>query len=115
MQPFRATDGDPDFLWLSTALELDSKRPGARSRIVLHRHDGSALGSNAAHALLCKHPHRAWLYVDDLLAFLRKTDAAEAAALTNSIALLSTLHAPISWEKGTIFFSSRLVWVEFVY
>ena len=49
------------------------------------------------HALLCNHPHRAWLYVDDLLALLRKGESAEAAALI--VAMLAALHAPISWKK----------------
>ena len=58
------------------------------------------------HALLCNHPHRAWLYVDDLLALLRKGESTEAAALV--VALLAALHAPISWKKAQ--FSTNVTW-----
>ena len=65
-----------------------------------------ALILRCIHALLCNHPHRAWLYVDDLLALLRKTESAEAAALI--VALLAALHAPISWRKAQ--FSTKVTW-----
>ena len=65
-----------------------------------------ALILRCIHALLCNHPHRAWLYVDDLLALLRKGESAEAAALV--VALLAALHAPISWKKAQ--FSTSVTW-----
>ena len=52
------------------------------------------------HALLSKHSHRAWLYVDDLLAMLARSSWEDQAVLI--VFLLSALHAPISWRKAQL-------------
>ena len=49
------------------------------------------------HASLAQHPHRAWLYVDDLLAALLRTSAHESLLIL--VLLLSSLGAPISAGK----------------
>ena len=58
------------------------------------------------HALLGKYPHKAWLYVDDLLCMLRTAQSEQCAALI--VALLAALHAPISWKKAQ--FSTSVTW-----
>ena len=63
------------------------------------------------HALLCNHAHRTWLYVDDLLALLRTVDKDIGAALI--VALLSALHAPISWKKAQ--FSQSVTWCGWLF
>ena len=50
-----------------------------------------------AHHALALAPHKAWLYVDDLLAALLKAHAPEL--LFALIATISCLGAPISWKK----------------
>ena len=52
------------------------------------------------HALLCDHPHKAWLYVDDILALFRKGHMHQPVGLV--IALLAALQAPISWKKAQL-------------
>ena len=63
------------------------------------------------HALLCNHAHRAWLYVDDLLALLRTVDKDIGSALI--AAWLSALHAPISWKKAQ--FSQTVTWCGWLF
>ncbi|OLP75956.1 hypothetical protein AK812_SmicGene44177 [Symbiodinium microadriaticum] len=58
------------------------------------------------HALLGRYPHKAWLYVDDLLCMLRTAQSEQCAALI--VALLAALHAPISWKKAQ--FSTSVTW-----
>ena len=58
------------------------------------------------HASLAQHPHRAWLYVDDLLAALLRTSAHESLLIL--VLLLSSLGAPISWKKAYV--GDSLVW-----
>ena len=58
------------------------------------------------HALLCKHQHRAWLYVNDLLLLLRMQEVEVGAALT--VALLGAINAPINWKKAQ--FAQQVVW-----
>ncbi|CAE7730100.1 unnamed protein product, partial [Symbiodinium sp. KB8] len=60
------------------------------------------------HALLGRYPHKAWLYVDDLLCVLRTAQSEQGAALI--IALLAALHAPISWKKAQ--FSTSVTWEQ---
>ena len=52
------------------------------------------------HALLGKHSHRAWIYVDDLLALLARTAFVEQLALM--VCFLTAIHAPISWKKAQL-------------
>ena len=52
------------------------------------------------HALLSKHSHKAWLYVDDLLAMLARSSWEDQVVFI--ICLLSALHAPISWRKAQL-------------
>ena len=59
-----------------------------------------------AHHMLSSQPHRAWLYVDDLLAALLRASAHEALFLL--IALLSCVGAPISWKKAYV--GDDLIW-----
>ena len=63
------------------------------------------------HALLGRYPHKAWLYVDDLLCMLRTAQSEQGAALI--IALLAALHAPISWKKAQ--FSTSVTWCGWVF
>ena len=58
------------------------------------------------HALLGRYPHKAWLYVDDLLCMLRTAQSEQCAALI--VALLAALRAPISWKKAQ--FSTSVTW-----
>ena len=58
------------------------------------------------HASLAQHPHRAWLYVDDLLAALLRTSAHESLLIL--VLLLSCLGAPISWKKASV--GDSLIW-----
>ena len=58
------------------------------------------------HHMLASQPHRAWLYVDDLLAALLRASAPDALFLL--VALLSCLGAPISWKKACI--GDSLIW-----
>ena len=63
------------------------------------------------HALLGRYPHKAWLYVDDLLCMLRAAQSEQGAALI--VALLAALHAPISWKKAQ--FSTSVTWCGWVF
>ena len=58
------------------------------------------------HASLAQYPHRAWLYVDDLLAALIRTSAHESLLIV--VLILSSLGAPISWKKASV--GDSLVW-----
>ena len=58
------------------------------------------------HASLAHYPHRAWLYVDDLLAALLRTSAHESLLIM--VLLLSCLGAPISWKKASV--GDSLIW-----
>ena len=58
------------------------------------------------HASLAPYPHRAWLYVDDLLAALLRTSAHESLLIM--VLLLSCLGAPISWKKASV--GDSLIW-----
>ena len=51
-------------------------------------------------ALLSMHSHKAWLYVDALLAMLARSSWEEQVILITC--LLSALHAPISWHKAQL-------------
>ena len=78
---------------------------GARFSAYWWQRTGSLM-LRCLHALLCKHQHRAWLYVDDLLLLLRTAEAEAGAALT--VALLGALNAPISWKKAQ--FAQQVIW-----
>ena len=52
------------------------------------------------HALLQDRPHRAWIYVDDLLSLLWHAQAHEQACLI--ILLLASINAPMSWKKAQL-------------
>ena len=52
------------------------------------------------HALLHDRPHRAWIYVDDLLSLLWHAQAHEQACLI--ILLLASINAPMSWKKAQL-------------
>ena len=78
---------------------------GARFSAYWWQRTGSLI-LRCLHALLCKHQHRAWLYVDDLLLLLRLQEVEVGAALT--VALLGALNAPISWKKAQ--FAQQVVW-----
>ena len=52
------------------------------------------------HAFLADRPHRAWLYVDDLLATLLRASAHESLLIL--VLMLTCLGAPISWKKASI-------------
>ena len=56
-----------------------------------------ALLTRITHSIRADAPHRAWLYVDDLLLLLQTAQHAEQAALV--IAWLAAIEAPISWRK----------------
>ena len=58
------------------------------------------------HHALAHEPHKAWLYVDDLLLCLLRHKAPEQLALT--VAFLTVIGAPISWKKAA--FGDQLVW-----
>ena len=58
------------------------------------------------HASLAQYPHRAWLYVDDLLAALLRTSAHDSLLII--VLLLSCLGAPISWKKASV--GDSLIW-----
>ena len=58
------------------------------------------------HASLAPYPHRAWLYVDDLLAALLRASAHESLLII--VLLLSCLGAPISWKKAYV--GDSLIW-----
>ena len=49
------------------------------------------------HGVLSAHPHKAWLFVDDLLAALHRPDAHQQLALI--VILFAAIRAPISWKK----------------
>ena len=59
-----------------------------------------------AHHLLAQQPHRAWLYVDDLLAALLRSSGDLQLALL--VVLLVCLKSPISWKKAAL--GDSLVW-----
>ena len=58
------------------------------------------------HGILGLHPHRAWLFVDDLLAALRRSDAHAQLALM--VMFFAAISAPISWKK--VQFQNNLTW-----
>ena len=58
------------------------------------------------HGILGLHPHRAWLFVDDLLAALRRSDADAQLALM--VMFFAAISAPISWKK--VQFQDNLTW-----
>ncbi|CAE7197288.1 unnamed protein product [Symbiodinium sp. KB8] len=70
---------------------------GARFSAYWWQRTGSLI-LRSLHALLCQHPHKAWLYVDDILAMFRRQHFAQPVALT--VAFLTALHAPTSWKKA---------------
>ena len=53
-----------------------------------------------AHALLQQHSHKAWLYVDDLLAMLAQVSWQEQAVLLTFF--ISAINATISWKKAQL-------------
>ena len=58
------------------------------------------------HGILGLRPHRAWLFVDDLLAALRRSDADAQLALM--VMFFAAISAPISWKK--VQFQDSLTW-----
>ena len=58
------------------------------------------------HHLLSHTPHKAWLYVDDLLTALWRPQA--PAALTLIVIFLQAINAPISWKKAQ--FQDDITW-----
>ena len=58
------------------------------------------------HGILGLRPHRAWLFVDDLLAALRRNDADAQLALM--VMFFAAISAPISWKK--VQFQDNLTW-----
>ena len=58
------------------------------------------------HELLAFAPHRAWLYVDDLLSALRKENARELFAIM--IIFFAAINAPMSWKKAQ--FAQAINW-----
>ena len=64
-----------------------------------------ALLLRIAHQLLAQQPHKAWLYVDDLLAALVRSGDLQLALL---VVLLVCLKSPISWKKAAL--GDLLVW-----
>ena len=50
------------------------------------------------HSLLSFMPHKAWLYVDDILAALWRAQAREG--LTIMVIFMQVINAPISWKKA---------------
>ena len=52
------------------------------------------------HALLSTFSHRAWLYVDDLLALLCRHSMPQQVTLITF--LLSAINAPMSWRKAQL-------------
>ena len=58
------------------------------------------------HGILGLHPHRAWLFVDDLLAALHRKDADSQLALM--VMFFAAISAPISWKK--VQFQDNLTW-----
>ena len=65
-----------------------------------------ALLLRIAHQLLAQQPHKAWLYVDDLLAALLRSSGDLQLALL--VVLLVCLKSPISWKKAAL--GDSLVW-----
>ena len=59
-----------------------------------------------AHALLQQHGHKAWLYVDDLLAMLAQATWQQQAVLLTFF--ISAINAPISWKKAQL--RHRITW-----
>ena len=59
-----------------------------------------------AHALLQQHGHKAWLYVDDLLAMLAQASWQEQVVLLFFV--VSSINAPISWKKAQL--GHRITW-----
>ena len=49
------------------------------------------------HGILADHPHKAWLFVDDLLATLHRSNPLEQLALI--VVFFASISAPISWKK----------------
>ena len=58
------------------------------------------------HGILELHPHRAWLFVDDLLAALHRSDAHAQLALM--VMFFAAISAPILWKK--VQFQNSLTW-----
>ena len=58
------------------------------------------------HRLMAPEPHKAWLYVDDLLLSLLHCRAPQQLAFV--VAYLSLIGAPISWKKAS--FGPRIIW-----
>ena len=58
------------------------------------------------HGVLSAHPHRAWLFVDDLLAALHRPNAHQQFALI--VIFFAAINAPISWKK--VQFQNCLTW-----
>ena len=65
-----------------------------------------ALLLRIAHNLLSQQPHRAWLYVDDLLAALLRSSGDLQLALL--VVLFVCLKSPISWKKAAL--GDSLIW-----
>ena len=65
-----------------------------------------ALLLRIARQLLAQQPHKAWLYVDDLLAALLRSSGDLQLALL--VVLLVCLKSPISWKKAAL--DDSLVW-----
>ena len=65
-----------------------------------------ALLLRLAHSLLSQQPHRAWLYVDDLLAALLRSSGDVQLGLL--VVLFVCLRSPISWKKASL--GDSLVW-----
>ena len=65
-----------------------------------------AMITRTAHKLLAEHPHRMWLYVDDLLTLLQRAQPDKPVCLL--LALLACINAPVSWKKAQL--GTDIIW-----
>ena len=89
----------------STALPLHRLHFGAKFSAYWWQRVGGQL-LRIAHALLQQHGHKAWLYVDDLLAMLAQATWQQQAVLLTFF--ISAINAPISWKKAQL--GHRITW-----
>ena len=96
----RASDqGALLFAWQNKLFQYTVCHFGAKFSAYWWRRIGAQL-VRILHCVLKHLPHRAWLYVDDLLLLLHKANLQDSSCVV--ISMLSLMGVPISWRKAQL-------------
>ena len=102
---FSFQPSDPHSMWMGASLDLKAAHKQVKVReqdqgLLLFEFAGKLYHAlRIAHQLLAQQPHKAWLYVDDLLAALLRSSGDLQLALL--VVLFVCLKSPISCKKSS--------------